>query len=76
MTATSCEYQPCRSSNVPKTSLEGLLQALPGDFRSDDVTSGYLPVASGDVMSFPATSLPTSPSYSPLGAQTSTKLDF
>ena len=44
VTATSCELQPCRSSNVPKTLLIGLLQPLPCDFRSNDVTSGSLPV--------------------------------
>jgi len=44
VTATSCELQPCRSSNVPKTRLIGLLQLLPGDFRSYDVHSGSLPV--------------------------------
>ena len=43
VTAT-CELQPCGSSNVPKTGLTGFLQSLPGDFRSNDVTSGSLPV--------------------------------
>ena len=55
MTAASCELQSCRSPNVPKTSLIGLLQPLPGDFRPIDVTSGSLPVTSGQVTSFPVT---------------------
>jgi len=42
VTATSCELQPCRSSNVPKTWLTGFLQPLPGDFQSNDVTSGHV----------------------------------
>jgi len=33
VTATSCELQPSRSSNAPKTHVFGLLQPLPGDFR-------------------------------------------
>jgi len=58
VTATSCELQPCRSSNVPKSRITGLLQPLPGDFRSNDVTSSSLPVTWGYVMSFPVTWLP------------------
>ena len=42
--ATSCGLQQCTSSNVPKTWLTSLLRRLPGDFRSNDVTSGSLPV--------------------------------
>ena len=42
MTATSCELQPCRSSNVHKTQVFNLLQPLPGDFRSNDVIFGPL----------------------------------
>ena len=41
VTATSCELQPCRCSNVPNTWLIGLPQPLPGAFRSNDVTSGH-----------------------------------
>ena len=33
VTATSCELQPCGSSNVHKTRVFGLQQQLPGDFR-------------------------------------------
>jgi len=40
ITATTCKLQPCRSSNVHRTWLIRLLQPLPGDFRSNDVTSG------------------------------------
>ena len=47
VTATSCELQPCRSSNVPKTLFIGLLQPLPGDFQSNDVSSGSLLVTWG-----------------------------
>ena len=32
MTTSSCELQPCRSSNVSKIWPIGLLQPLPGDF--------------------------------------------
>jgi len=69
VTTTSCKLQPCRSSNVPKTWLTGLLQPFPGDFRSNDVTSGSLPVTSGHMTSFPVTWLPPPVSYSPVGAQ-------
>ena len=44
VTATSCELQPCRSSNVPKTSLIGLLQPVQGGFRLNEITSGSFPV--------------------------------
>jgi len=40
VTASSCELQPCRKWNVPYTRVFGLLQPLPGDFRSNNVTSG------------------------------------
>ena len=33
VTATSCELQPCSSSNMHKTRVFGFLQPLPGDFR-------------------------------------------
>ena len=33
VTATFCELQPCRGSNLHKTRVFGLLQPLPGDFR-------------------------------------------
>jgi len=44
VTATSCLLQPCRSPNVPKTQVLGLVWALSADFRSNVVTSGSLPV--------------------------------
>jgi len=56
VTATSCEFQPCKSSNVHKTRLIRLLQPLQGDFRSNDVTSGSLWVTWGHGTSFPVTS--------------------
>jgi len=68
VTATSCEFQPCRSWNVPKTWLIHL-QLLPVDFRSNDVTSGTLPVMWGPVTSFPATWWPLPASFSPVGVQ-------
>jgi len=43
--APSCELQPCRWWNTQYTRVFGLLQPLPGDFRSNDVTpvnSGHL----------------------------------
>ena len=56
VTATSCELQPSSGSNVPKTWLIGLLQPLPGEFRSTDDTSGSLQVTRGHVViSFNAT---------------------
>ena len=47
--ATSCELQPCKISIVPKTQVFVLLQPLPGDIRSNDVTFGHL--RSHDVIS-------------------------
>ena len=52
VTATSRDLQPCRSSNVPNTPVFGILQPLPGDFRSKDVTSGSLPLTRGHMTSF------------------------
>jgi len=40
----SCELQLYRKWNVQYTQVFGLLQPPPGDFRSNDVTSGSLPV--------------------------------
>jgi len=74
--ATSCELQPCWSSNAPKTRFIRLLQPLPGKFRSNDVISGSLSVTWGDVTSFPVTWWPPPASYSPAGAQTYQKLDI
>ena len=42
VTASCCELQLCRKSNSPKTRVSSLLQLLPVDFRSNDVTSGSL----------------------------------
>ena len=67
VTATSCELQPCRGSNVRKTRVLGLLQPL--QVTSGEMTS--LPNAS-----FPVTRLPTLASYSPVGAQTYTKPEY
>jgi len=47
VTASSCEVQPCRKWNVQYMQVFGLLQPLLGDFRSNDVTSGSLPVTCG-----------------------------
>jgi len=38
VTAISCKLQSCRSSNVLKTRVLGLLQPLPCDFQSNDIT--------------------------------------
>jgi len=42
VTVSSCELQPFRNWNVQYTGVFGLLQPLPGDFPSNDVTSGHL----------------------------------
>jgi len=52
VTASHCELQPCRKWNVQYTRVLGLPQPLPGDLRSNDVTSGSLPVTRGHVTSF------------------------
>jgi len=70
VTATSCELQPWRNSNLHKTRVSGLLQPLPGDFQSNDITSWSLPVTWNHVTSFPVTWLPPPASYSLVGAQT------
>jgi len=80
VTATSCELQPCRSSNVPKTQVFDLLEpvagpsnklmSLPGHFQTNYVTSGSHPVTWGHVMSFTVTWLPPPMSWSPVGAET------
>jgi len=68
--ASQCELQPCRKWNVQYTPVFGLLQPLPGDFRSNDVTPGSLPVTWGHVTSFPATWLPAPASYRLVGSET------
>jgi len=49
VTASWCELQPCRKWNVQYSPVFYLLQPLPGDVRSNDVTSGSLPVTWGHV---------------------------
>jgi len=70
VTATSCEFQPCRSSNVPKTRIIRLPQPLPGDFRSNNLATESLAVTWGHVTSFSVTWWPPAASYSPVKAQT------
>jgi len=67
---TTCEFLPCRSSNVPKIRLIRLLRPLPGEIRRNDVTSGSVPVTWSHVTSFPVTWRPPLASYSPVRAQT------
>jgi len=69
VTASSIELQPCRKRNVHYTPVFDLLQPLPGDFRSNDVTSGSLPVTWDHVTSFPVTWLPTPATYSLVGSE-------
>jgi len=76
VTATSSELEPCRSGHTPKIRVFDLLQPLPCHFRSNDVTSGSLPVTWGHVMSCPVTWQPRPASYSPAGAQTYRKHEF
>jgi len=64
----SCELQPCRKSNGQYTPVFGLLQPLPGRFRSNDITSESLPVTWGHVTSFPVTWLPLPASNSLVGS--------
>jgi len=47
VTPSNCELQPFRKLNVQYTLVFGLLQALEGEFRSNDVTSWSLPVTWG-----------------------------
>jgi len=65
----SCEQQPCRNSNARYTPVFGLLQPLPGDFWSNDVTSGSLPLTWGHATSFSVTWLPPPASYSLVESQ-------
>jgi len=58
------ELQLCRKWNLQYTGVLGLLQPLPADFRSNDVTSGSLSVTLGHVTSFSVTWLPPPVSYS------------
>ena len=72
VTATSSELQPCRSSNVPKSWLIGLLQLHPSNFRSNDITSGLRPVTW--VTEFISCHVTSPVRYSLVGAQTNPKL--
>jgi len=65
----SCKLQPSEKWNVLYTRVFGLLQPLPGDFRSNDVTSGSLTVMWGHVTSFSFTWLPPPASYSLAGSE-------
>jgi len=67
--ASSCKLQPCRKWNVQHTPVFGLLQPLPVDFWSNDVTSGSLLETWGHVTSFPVTWLPPSALYSLVGSE-------
>jgi len=67
--ASSCELQPCRKWKVQCTRVFAHLQPLTGDFRSNFVTSGSLPVAWGHLTSFLATWLPPPASYSVLESE-------
>jgi len=69
VTPFSCELQPCRIWNVHYTRVFGFPQPLPGNFWSNDVTSGSLPVIWGHVTSFPVPWLPPA-SYSLVGSET------
>jgi len=54
----------------------GLLQALPGDFRSNNVTSGTFLVTSHLVASFPVTRVPSSATYSAVGPDMHSRPEF
>jgi len=69
VTASYCELQPLRKWNVQYTRVFNLLQPLPGNFQSNDVTSGSLPVTWGHVTSYPVTWLPPTASYSLAGSE-------
>ena len=75
-TASSYEPQPCRKWNAQYTQVFGLLQPLSGEFLSNDVTSGSLPVTWGHVMSFPVTWLPPPASHSLVGRETHSIREF
>jgi len=69
VTASSCGLRLCRKSNAQYTPVFGL-QPLLVDFRSNEVTSGSLPVPWGNVTSFPITWLPPPASYSLVKSET------
>jgi len=68
VTAYFCELQHCRKWNVERTWVFGLVQPLPGDFRSNDVTSESLSVTIGHLASFFVTWLPAA-SYGLVGSE-------
>jgi len=76
VTASYYELQRCRKWNVHCTQVFSFLQPLPGDFRSNDVTSGSLPVTWGHVTTFPITWLPNTAIYSLVGNETYSKSKF
>jgi len=76
VTASCYELQPCRKSNAQHAPVFGVLQPLAGDFRSNDATSGTLPVSWGNVMSFLVKWLHPRASYSPVGSQTHSTRQF
>jgi len=61
--ATALQEVKCTDTQVVD------LKPLPGDFRSNDVTSGSLPVKVRHVTSFPVTWLPPTASYSLVGSE-------
>jgi len=69
MTASSYELQRCRKWNVQCKPAFGLSQPLPGDFRSNVVTSKSVPVTWGDMTSFPFMWLPPPASCSLVGSE-------
>jgi len=69
VTAYSCELQPCRKWNVQYSPVFGLLQPLPGDFRSNHITSDSLPVIWGHVTSVLVAWLPPPASNSLVGSK-------
>ena len=75
MTPHPASYNPVGAQTYPNLNL-GLLQPLPGDHWSNDITSGSLPVTCSIVTSFPVMSLPPPASYSAIGVQTYPKLDL
>jgi len=61
--------KPCRKWNAQNMRVFGLLQPLPGDFQSNDVTSGWLSVTWGHTTSYLVTWLPPPVSYSLVGSE-------
>jgi len=70
VTATSFQLQEFKGWNTPKTRVFSLVLPPTNRFWWNEVTSGWLPFTSGQVMSFPVTWLSLPVSYSPVGAET------